>query len=141
MKYKISSVNKNLVINLKSSKIFQISHLIDLIKSLNSLYLEINDYNNNYWSKFLFSIWMIFSATSDSLLYSTIFGKMILLNRILLMYAVITISLGLLLIISVASSVNTEANKSYKLLNSLMITFNRNHSKRTLLLNKIRLKV
>jgi hypothetical protein len=84
MKYKISSINKNLIINLKSSKIFQSSHLIDLIILLNSLYLEINDYNSNFWSKFLFLILVTFSAISDSLLYSTIFGRMDLFSRILL---------------------------------------------------------
>jgi len=141
MKYKICSVNNNLVINLKSSKIYQINHSIDLIKSLNSLYLEINDYNSNYWSKFLLLIWLTYSAISDSLLYSTIFGKMNLLSRILFIYAAISMSSSLLLIISIASSVNSEANKSYQLLNSLMITSSRNCSYRTLHENKIRLKV
>jgi len=140
MKYKIFSVNKNLVMNLKSSKIFPKYHSIDSIKTLNSLYLELSDYNSN-WSKFLFLFWITFVGVSDSLLYLSIFGRMNLLIRILFIFTVIGFDIILLLTINFASSVNSEANKSYNLLNSLMICLSRRHSNKTLVLSKRLIKV
>jgi len=141
MKYKIFIVNKNLEINSKSQKIFKIRPSIDLIKSLNSFYMEINEYNNNYWSKFLFLIWITFFLIIDSLIYSTLFGEMNLLNKMLFINAVIGFSSILTLVLSIASSVNSEANKSYILLNSLVVSYSRTYSNKTMPQSKRLIKV
>jgi len=138
---KLSNINQTIKMYIRNKKVLKSTNLKGLIESLNSLYLEINDYNDRYWSKFLFLIWITFAAIISSLSYTTILGDMNLMNRLALFYALMNLLFTLLLIIKITSSINSEASKSYKLLNSLMITFSRNHSDRNLLANKLRLKV
>jgi hypothetical protein len=97
----------------------------NILKSLNSIVSEINTYNNDFWSKYLMIVLIIFIIALDLLLFQSIFGKMNFSLKMILFYVSCSIFSFLMLLINTASSVSFEANKSYKLLNKLFITDNK----------------
>jgi len=117
---KIKVINSKLETKVKNK--FQIKnfHLIQTIKSLSSVYSEIIDYNNNYWSKFLFWIWILLTTLIDTFLYLLFFGDLQLFQRMLFYCFGFQFISTLLIIIIISSSVNFEAKKSYKILYSLI---------------------
>jgi len=116
VKIKIRQINKNL------AKICAYNYIkiIPNMKSLNKIYLELSDFNDIFWSKFLFWFWITFIVIIVMLLYATLFGQMILFLRLIAIQLILILISILISIINIASSVNLEANKSYKLLNSCM---------------------
>jgi hypothetical protein len=75
------------------------SKMKNILKSLDTICREINTYNNDLWSKYLIKISLFYCSCSGFSL--------------------------LMILINTASSVSFEAKKSYKLLNKLFITFNK----------------
>jgi hypothetical protein len=106
---------------------FKMNHhnMKNILKLLNSINSEINTYNNEYWSKYLIIVLMLIITALDLLLFQTIFGKFGLIFNIILFYGSSIMFLLLIIFINTASSVSFEANKSYKLLNNLFITKNK----------------
>jgi hypothetical protein len=88
----------------------------NILKSLDSIISEINFHNNNFWSKYLMIILMLFIIVFDLLLFESLFGKMSLFFKIILFYCSIALFLVFIIFINTASSVSFEAKKSYKLL-------------------------
>jgi len=109
------------VINERLKQNDRVINLYKIINSLNSIYSEINDYNNNYWSKFLFWVWTFLTLLINTLLYASLFGRMALALRIFFIVAVTFFVFGFIFIINTVSSINFEANKSYKLLNTSFV--------------------
>jgi hypothetical protein len=97
----------------------------NILKSLDSIISEINTHNNDFWSKYLMIVLMLVIINFDILLFQSLFGKMSLFFKIILFYASIVLFLLLIILINTASSVSFEAKKSYKLLNKLFITNNK----------------
>ena len=50
----------------------------NIMKALNRLYVEINEYNTTYWSKFLLSVWIIFGSVIVVLIYIILFKYFII---------------------------------------------------------------
>ncbi len=90
-----------------------------MIRSLNSIYSEINEYNTKFWSKYLLSIWLIMGSVIKMTLVIIIFIQTNII-KIAFTYGLLLLIPMFLFIINTASSVNYEANKSYILLNSIM---------------------
>jgi len=120
IKIKLREQNDNILVLIKRKTKIRNNSIAKVIRSISCLYSEINDYNISYWSKYLLSIWLIFVIIINTFLYLTIFGKMITIIRVVFIYISFLFIMGFLFIINTASSVNYEANKSYKLLNQLM---------------------
>jgi hypothetical protein len=99
----------------------------NILKSLNSIISEINTYNNDFWSKYLMIVLIIVTIGLDLNLFQSIFGKMILF------YCSCSAFSLLMILINTASSVSFDANISYKLLNKLFITYNKQISIRTII--------
>jgi hypothetical protein len=97
----------------------------NILKLLNSINSEVNTYNNEFWSKYLMIFLVLIIIALDLLLFETIFGKFSLILNIILFYGSSIMFLLLIIFINTASSVSFEANKSYKLLNKLFITKNK----------------
>jgi hypothetical protein len=97
----------------------------NILKSLNSAISEINTYNNDFWSKYLMVVLIIVIIALDLVLFQSIFGKMNFFLKMILFDGSRTAFLLLIILINTASSVSFEANKSYKLLNKLFITYNK----------------
>jgi hypothetical protein len=97
----------------------------NILKSLDSIAREINTYNNDLWSKYLIIVLIFILIVLDLALFESIFGKINLLIKINLFYCSCSAFSLLMILINTASSVSFEAKKSYKLLNKLFITFNK----------------
>ena len=54
---------------LKMKFALNISPVYGILNSMNTLYKEIDEYNSNYWSIFLFWIWILFTAIISVLLF------------------------------------------------------------------------
>jgi len=136
IKIKLREVNQSLKNKIKNKVRITSGYTTQIIKNLTSIYYEINDYNNNFWSKYLLSIWLILGSVINTDLYLSIFGEMHIICRIIFIYSFFVFTLTFMFIINTASSVNLEANRSYKLLNSLMAsngnTYTRNYLMKTL---------
>jgi hypothetical protein len=97
----------------------------DILISLNSIILEINTYNTEFWSKYLMIVLMLVILVFDILFFQAIFGKMSFFFKMLFFYGSCLVFILLIILINTASSVSFEANKSYKLLNKLFIISNK----------------
>ena len=120
---KLNQMTKNLIrakIDLNCGLFYKI------MTSLNKVYNEINGYNRNYWSIYLFWIWMLLTLIIVYELFMSIFSK-IFIVKCMLFFGSIIGTLCLILVIRSASSVNYEANKSYKLMYSLVFSKKRKY--------------
>jgi hypothetical protein len=97
----------------------------NILKSLNSIISEINTYNNDFWSKYLMVNLVMFIIALDLVLFQSIFGKINFFMKMILFYGSCLVFSSLMILLNTASSVSFEANKSYKLLNKLFITHNK----------------
>jgi hypothetical protein len=98
----------------------------NILKSLDSIISEIKTYNNDFLSKYLMFVLILVIIVLDMSLFEAIFGKINLFFKIIMFYASIVTFLLLMILINTTSSVYFEANKSYKLLNKLFITIDKN---------------
>ena len=128
IKIKIKELNEKILIMTKK-KILLRKTFLQIIHSLNSLYSEINEYNTKFWSKYLLSIWLIMGSLINSVIFMIFFSQINKFFKIPLIYGLFILIITFLLIINTSSSVNYEANKSYKLLNSLMVSNARFYTK------------
>ncbi len=121
LKIKLERVNKEIKLILEFKIRFNSTNVQQINKKLTSIYAEIKEYNDNYWAKFLFCVLvsMIFNLNMTS--FKILFGKMDLFSRLMIIIYDILFMLLLLILTNTSASVNFEANKSYKLLNKLMI--------------------
>ena len=92
----------------------------NVLLALNKLNTELNEYNASFWSKILINFWLIYSSFIILVLYNSLFTSMDIIVKLIYDYVCILFVMLFLFVIFTASSVNSEANKSYKLLNQLM---------------------
>jgi hypothetical protein len=104
----------------------------NLMIELNSIYSEIDDYNQNYWSNYLFWVWILFATIINTFLYSGIFLNANFIIRFIFIFGSEVFIFALILIINSASSVNLEVNRSYQLIYSLISINRKLMSKRML---------
>jgi len=136
LKLKIISTNKRIMRRLKNKRQIKRLKIVEVLKSFDSIYVEINEYNSNYWSKFLFVVWILLVIIISSALYLTIHMEVNLILRFIFINTSALFTSWLTTIINTASSVNLEAKKSYKLLNSCVIHLNSRY-----ISNSLRIKV
>ena len=132
IKIKLSEINEILSNNIRKHKRTNRIYLSKILFQLNLIYSEINEYNTSFWSKYLLSIWLILGSVINLILYFVLFFKFNLIMKSLFAYILLLIIMKFVFIMNTASSVNYEANKSYKLLNSIMVFNNRINRKNTI---------
>ena len=96
---------------------------LQLISSLNKLYIEINEYNTTYWSKYLMSVWFLLGLVIVMGIFGIIFLSADIYTKFMIGYIILIMAIMLFFIIIISCSVNFKANQFYKLLNNLMITY------------------
>jgi hypothetical protein len=101
--------------------------IIGIIKSFDSIYSVINEYNNTFWSKFLFVFWVTLGSINVLMIYMLLMVPGSLTIKLLFSYTSTFWTLCFLFIIFTASSVNYSVNKSYISLNSLIIYYSKNN--------------
>ena len=112
LRIKLKNLNNSLVKGKKEIK--------NILHTSDALYREINEYNVTYWSKFLLLVWFSFGTPIVLFLNASLFLD-ILIIRIIMLYVALFCAFLFLLVLNSAASVNTEANKSYKLLNYYLV--------------------
>ena len=117
LRIKLQNLNE-CALRIKNS--YKYSNISTLLPNINALYREINEYNVSYWSKFLLIIWLFFGTLIVIIINLAIRKKLIFIIRITAIYGVLCYSGLFLFTILTAASVNNTANKSYKLLHSIM---------------------
>ena len=98
-----------------------------MIKRLDGIYVEIDDYNHTYFAKFLLSFWMALGSMFVLLLFAALFQDVSAIYKMVFLYNSALFALCIALVIFTPSSLNTEANKSYKILNSFLSENYRNN--------------
>jgi hypothetical protein len=121
IKIKIKEQNDFIAKAIIERKVINSQKILRLILDLNAIYTEINEYNNDFWSLYLLSIWLIFGALLIFFILFLIFRKMTIILKLIIGYGFVFLTLTFLFIIRTASSVQCEANKIYKLLNQIKV--------------------
>ena len=122
LKIKLKNINETSD-QIKGNKRF--SKIQNILNSYDVVYREINEFNTTYWSKFIFIVWSIFGAIIAQLIFISIFTEINMILRLLLCYAACLILILFNFIFLISCSLNTEANKSYKIFNSLIPIYSR----------------
>jgi hypothetical protein len=102
-------------------KLIKWKQVLRIIRNLDAKYSELDECNQEIWSKYLLSIWLIVGTLINFHLYPLFFVKMTVTQKLISGYRAAFTFLGFLFLITNASSVNYEANKMYKLLNHIMV--------------------
>ena len=115
--FKIKIKNLNVVVLKQNNNLFAIQ---PILRQFNGIYAEIDEYNTNYWSKFLFTIWLWIGSIAGVSLYMVLFRQLFFFYRLFLSYGVL-LSYGLLHFIFItAASLNLEAKRSHKYFNTIL---------------------
>ena len=94
---------------------------IRILPTFDALYREIDEYNSTYWSKILFSKWLIFGTAIVLLTSDSIVSDIPLALKVMIVYTALFLLFLFLVTIMSAASVNLRAYDSYRSLNSLYI--------------------
>ena len=126
LKIKLISIikNKNQLRMFGSYRMRNIN-IIKILKTLQSIHREIKEYNNNYWSQFLFWLCITFIPINALLIYQIIFAKINIIMRLLYIYAAIFIISMLYFPLNTASSLSTEANNLHKVMIGIFLRNNK----------------
>ncbi len=124
LRLKLRNINNEIEINIRRNiKHSEFHALVKyFMRYLNILYLEIKEYNDNYWSTFLFLFIFLLSTCINALLYKSIYGISNTYLVLAIRYYAIICTFLILVLFFIASSVCKEANRSYKLLNKLYVS-------------------
>jgi hypothetical protein len=124
LRIKLQNINNEIEIkNRRNIKLSEFQVFVKYVtKSLNSIYLEITEYNDNYWSTFLFLFTFLLYTCVNAMLYKSIYGISNAYLVLIVHYIVILWILMFLVLFFIASSVWMESNRSYKLLNKLYVS-------------------
>ncbi len=125
LKLKLRNANNSIRNSFKKKYKISNHRMKNILISLDFIISKINTYNNDLWSKYLMIVLMLIIIVFDILLLQLIFGKFSFLFKMIFFYVSCLVFLFLIILITTSSSVSFETNKSYKLLNKLFITYNK----------------
>ena len=114
---------KELNQRMRNSKVINSNKIQNILYSYDKLYREINEYNTTYWSKFLSNIWFFFGVLIVLLIFITFFSNAPFIYSVITIYYAIFFTLLYLFIMTITSSLNSEANKSYKIFNTFYVKY------------------
>jgi len=110
-----STRRKILRSKMKQKLVSSQTNISQVLKSLNNIYKDISEYNNIYWSKFLFWFWTSYTFILGSLLYEILFRSVNILIRLAFIYAFCLFVTFFTLFITIASSTAAKAYETNKL--------------------------
>jgi hypothetical protein len=102
-------------------KLIKWNKILRIIRNSDAKYSELDECNQEFWSKYLLTVWLMSGTLIIFSLYNLFFGEMTVILKLMTGYCAAFAFLGFLFTITNASSVNFEANKMYKLLNHIMV--------------------
>jgi hypothetical protein len=124
LRLKLRNINNEIVIkNRRNSILSEFQVFVKYVtRSLSSIYMEIKEYNDNYWSKFMFWFTFLLNTCVNALLYKSIYGISNAYLVLTIRYFAFLCTFVLLVLFFTASSVCIEVNRSYNLLNKLYVS-------------------
>ena len=126
LRLKIMALNEYLKQCINNRNIFRkYSNIISIIKSFNQIYLEINEYNSNYWTIFLSIIWINISVILVSINFVLIISNNAFIFKLFLIPFELLFLLLILFIIHISSQISFQSNNSYQLFNTLFCLIRR----------------
>ena len=120
LKIKINGL-KQMLLEMKRLKRF--SGIRKILISMDKLYTEIDDYNENYWSKFLGVFWATYGLCFIMWVYFLFYVESTWVTKMIMFYGSILFGITFLFVIFTASSVNYAVKQSYKTLISVYISY------------------
>ena len=111
-----------------------------LFKSIDSVCVDVNEYNSGFWSKFLLCFWITVGSADVCYLFMIIFKPTNPIIKFILCYCFVIILLMFSFIIFIASLVNYRINGLYNVLNKTSIslsTRNKNSIVKTRMIIKV----
>ena len=119
-KYLIIKINRQNERAVESEKTRNGSGISGILIKLDSIYREIDEYNDTFLSKFVFIIWLYLGAAIMLLIFVIIFRDIIVFMRVILIYGIIVIYGSLHFVFITGASLNNKAFRTYKLFNAIM---------------------
>jgi hypothetical protein len=127
LKMKFKSLSNEIKVKIERNSRITNNFVKYLVNSYNRIFREVHDYNDNYWSLYLFWVLTTFLTAINTCLFIMIFSEINFFMRFAVIYASIVSYIIFAFIINTASSIAFEALKAYKLLNShLLKNFGKN---------------
>ena len=99
----------------------------EILYSFDVIYREINEYNTTYWGKFLFIFWSLFGSIVILYIYIIFYSNLNIILKFFIFYAMMSFSFLFNFILSKVCSLNSEANKSYKIFHSFIIQYSKTY--------------
>jgi len=124
---KLEMVNNYLNTQLKKDKLLTHTKIMALMRRYDSNFIEIANHNDDFWSKYLLSVFFIYVALIGTLLYQSLFGSAPIVIRFLVTYlCLLNIAILSTCNLSAASVVSSQKG-SYKFLNLCFIKYQTNN--------------
>ena len=139
LKLKINELHEKIEIVGRKRCLF--GRIPEILQRFDSIYCEINEYNQTFWSKFLLIFWLTFGSATVLMIYVTAFHSMALPIKLIFFYVLVILIIIFLFVILTTSSLNAKANSSYKSLNRLIISFSVLHRRQTYFRINTKIKV
>ncbi len=127
LKIKFKTLSNEIKVKIERNSRITNNFVKHLVNSYNRVFLEVHDYNENYWSLYLFWVLATFLTLINTCLFVVIFSEINFFMRFAMIYASVISYIIFAFVINTASSIASEALKAYKLLNShLLKNFGKN---------------
>ena len=108
---KIKNINEVLVDKLKRRDFI---HIRDILVAYNDIFNEIEEYNRSFWSKILIIVWFFYGSCLAIAIFCMVFANLHIILRVLMFYFILIATSFFVITINKVSSVNSTAEKSYK---------------------------
>ena len=120
LKQRLNNLNE-FIIKINKKKSFSKIKLI--LNLYDAVYRDIIEYNATYWSKFLFIVWILIGLPIVVEIYLILFTNTNFIIQIIFIYTFFIYMVVFNIIIVKTCSVNYEANRSYKIVNSIIVDY------------------
>jgi hypothetical protein len=127
LKIKFKTLSNEIKVKIERNSRITNNFVKYLVNSYNRIFREVHDYNDNYWSLYLFWVLATVLTLINTCLFVVIFSEINFLIRFVMIYGLVMSCIMFAYFINTASSIAFEALKAYKLLNShLLKNFGKN---------------
>ena len=122
LKSKLKSINNDMKENVNK---INFNNFIKLMKQLNAIYMEIIEYNDIFWSKYLCLLWFTMSSILALFIHIIIFVETYFIFTVAMISLFACFALIFILCLSMSSQLYNECFSVYNVLNSQQILINR----------------
>lgn len=119
VKYRLREINEFMKRIIKNRHLFRKWNIVLLEANVESISRDVQNYNNNYWSLYLFICIFFLSTFINSILYTALFMDLNLTMRVSFFYAFLLGSSAVFFLLNTASVVYYQCSKCRTIMSSL----------------------